>query len=253
MKAIDRSFAGTASAGNAPKGTPAPADEAALVSLARQGDATAFRAIMDRHNRRLFRVARGLLRDSAEAEDVVQETYLRAFGGLGGYTGASSLSTWLIRIAMNEALGRLRRRRNVVALDRIAEPVAGEGGERAPVIPIPLREPTVSDPEHAAARAEIQRLLEQAIDDLPDPFRLAFVLRFVEQMSVEETALCLGVPEETVKTRVHRAKRRLRATLGARLAPALTGTFPFAGARCARISESVLRRLGIDGSPPAPA
>lgn len=230
------------------------ADEAALVSQARQGIAAAFREIMDRNNRRLFRVARGLLRDSAEVEDVVQETYLRAFAGLDGYTGAASLSTWLTRIAMNEALGRLRRRKNVVALDRVAEPVAGEGEGRARVIPFPLVEPAISDPEHAAARAEIQRLLEQAIDDLPDPFRLAFVLRFVEQLSVEETALCLGVPEETVKTRVHRAKRRLREAVGARLAPALAGTFPFAGARCARLTESVLRRLGIDdSSPPLPA
>lgn len=226
--------------------------DADLVSLARQGSAAAFRAIMESNNRRLFRVVRSVLKDNAEAEDAVQETYLRAFANLAGYAGTASLSTWLTRIALNEALGRLRRRRSMVELDEITESAAGAGDRVGRVIPFPLAQPAILDPEHVAARAEIQRLLEQAIDELPPSFRMAFVLRFVEQMSVEETAACLGVPPQTVKTRVHRAKRRLRQALGERLVSALADTFPFAGARCARISESVLCRLGIDGSPPAP-
>ena len=227
------------------------ADDAKLVSFARQGVAAAFRTIMERNNRRLFRVARGVLKNDADAEDVVQETYLRAFASLDSYAGTAALSTWLTSIALNEALGRLRRRRTMINLDEITGTV--DGGERAGrVIPFPLAQPTTSDPEHAAARAEIQHLLERAIDDLPDSFRMTFILRFVEQMSVEETAACLGVPEDTVKTRVHRAKRRLRQALGEQLASTLVDTFPFAGARCARISDTVLRRLGVESPPPAP-
>ena len=230
----------------------APSTDAQLVSLALKGSAAAFRTIMENNNRRLFRVARSVLKDNAEAEDAVQETYLRAFAHLSGYAGTASLSTWLTRIVLNEALGRLRRRRSMIELDKIAEPAAGADATAGRVIPFPLAQPTILDPEHVAARAEINRLLEQAIDELPSAFRTAFTLRFVEQMSIEETASCLGIPPETVKTRVHRAKRRLRQALGERLASALADTFPFAGARCARISESVLRRLGIDGAPPAP-
>jgi RNA polymerase sigma-70 factor (ECF subfamily) len=226
------------------------ATDSELVALARQGNAAAFHAIMDRNNRRLFRVARGVLKDEAEAEDAVQESYLRAFSNLHGFEGSAALSTWLTRITLNEALGRLRRRRSMVDLDKIAEAPAESGGAGTRVIPFPFAQPPTSDPEHVAAQSEIRRLLEQAIDELPDPFRMAFVLRFVEQMSIEETAACLGVPEDTIKTRVHRAKRRLRQALGERLASTLTDTFPFAGARCARISESVLRRLGIEAPPP---
>jgi RNA polymerase sigma-70 factor (ECF subfamily) len=228
------------------------ASDAELVSLARQGHAAAFRAVMERNNRRLFRVARGVLKHDADAEDAVQETYLRAFANLDSFAGTAALSTWLTSIALNEALGRLRRRRTMIDLDEIAGTGTDRSESAARVIPFPLAQPVTSDPEHSAARAEIQHLLERAIDDLPDSFRMTFILRFVEQMSVEETAACLGVPEETVKTRVHRAKRRLRQALGAQLASTLADTFPFAGARCARISDTVLRRLGVEGPPPAP-
>ena len=228
------------------------AGDAKLVFLARQGVAAAFRAVMERNNRRLFRVARGVLKNDADAEDVVQETYLRAFANLDSYAGTAALSTWLTSIALNEALGRLRRRRPMIDIDEIVGPASAQGDRGGRVIPFPLVQPAASDPEHAAARAEIQHLLERAIDDLPDSFRMTFILRFVEQMSVEETAACLGVPEDTVKTRVHRAKRRLREALGAQLASTLADTFPFAGARCARISDTVMRRLGVEGPPPEP-
>jgi RNA polymerase sigma-70 factor (ECF subfamily) len=235
--------------------TPAELDKAGdaeLVFLARQGVAAAFRAVMERNNRRLFRVARSVLKNDADAEDAVQETYLRAFANLDSYAGAAALSTWLTSIALNEALGRLRRRRTMVDIDEVAGSAADSGEPGGRLIPFPLAQPATSDPEHTAARAEIQHLLERAIDDLPDSFRMTFVLRFVEQLSVEETAVCLGVPEETVKTRVYRAKRLLRQALGEQLASTLVDTFPFAGARCARISDTVMRRLGVEGAPPDP-
>jgi len=218
-----------------------------LVILARRGEASAFREIMRRNNRHLFRAARGVLRDDLEAEDVVQEAYVRAFQGLAGFRGDASLSTWLTRIALNEALGRLRRRRNTV--DLAAVEVAQEGGG-ARVLMFPTAQ-AGGDPEGAAARREIRRLLEEAIDELPEVFRLVLVARDVDGMSVEETAQILGVRPETVRTRLHRARRQLRAALDQRLGDTLHEAFPFDGARCARMTEAVLARLGLDA--PAPS
>jgi RNA polymerase sigma-70 factor (ECF subfamily) len=218
-----------------------------LIALARQRHPRALRFIVQRYNRRLFRVARSVLRDDGDAEDVVQETYLRAFGALDGFRGDSSLSTWLTRIALNEALGRLRKRRpttDLIALD------APEERDRMQVIPFPLMKPD-ADPEQTAARQQIRRVLERAIDDLPDPFRVVFVMRDVEEMSVEETAAQLGLRPATVKTRLHRARARLRDAVKAQLESTLTDTFPFDGARCARIADTVLQRLGI-AEPPHP-
>jgi RNA polymerase sigma-70 factor (ECF subfamily) len=222
-----------------------------LVSLARAGSAAAFREIMQRNNPRLFRLVRGILRDDAEAEDALQETYVRAFAGLGSYAGDAALSTWLTRIAINEALGRLRRGRVMMNIDAITESATAgsDTSDDARVIPFPLVQAAERDPEHEAARAEIRRLLEHAIDELPEVFRVAFVMRFIEQMSIEETASALAVPPETVKTRVHRAKQRLRDALEERLAATLAETFPFAGRRCARLGEAVLRRLGLADPP----
>jgi RNA polymerase sigma-70 factor (ECF subfamily) len=218
-----------------------------LVILARRGEAAAFREIMRRNNRHLFRAARGVLRDDLEAEDVVQEAYVRAFQGLAGFRGDASLSTWLTRIALNEALGRLRRRRTTV--DLAAVEVAQEGGG-ARILMFPTAQ-AGGDPEGAAARREIRRLLEEAIDELPEAFRLVLVARDVDGMSVEETAQILGVRPETVRTRLHRARRLLRAALDQRLGDTLHEAFPFDGARCARMTEAVLARLGLDA--PAPS
>jgi RNA polymerase sigma-70 factor (ECF subfamily) len=217
-----------------------------LVSLARRGEAAAFGEIMRRNNRHLFRAARGVLRDDAEAEDVVQEAYVRAFRGLAGFRGDASLSTWLTRIALNEALGRLRRRRATVDLEAIEVAQAG-GGARILMFPTAQ---AGGDPEGAAARREIRQLLEGAIDELPEAFRLVLVARDVDGMSVEETAQILGVRPETVRTRLHRARRLLRAALDQRLGDTLRDVFPFDGARCARMAESVLARLGL--ATPAP-
>ena len=216
-----------------------------LVLLAQQGHPSAFRTIMQRHNRRLYRVARGTLGDDSEAEDAVQEAYVRAFTGLSAFRNEASLLTWLTRIVLNEALGRLRRQRPTVELT-VLDTVGESRGAR--ILPFPLV--TASDPERSAARREIRRLLEGAIDDLPEPFRVVFVMRDVEEMSVEETATSLGLRPETVKTRLHRARRLLRQALDAQLASALSDTFPFAGARCARITGAVLDRLGLPAPPP---
>ena len=213
-----------------------------LAALARRGEAAAFREIMRRNNRHLFRAARGVLRDDLEAEDVVQEAYVRAFQGLAGFRGEASLSTWLTRIALNEALGRLRRRRTTVDLAAIE--VAQQGGG-ACILMFPTAQ-AGGDPEGAAARREIRRLLEEAIDELPEAFRLVLVARDVDGMSVEETAQVLGVRPATVRTRLHRARRLIRAALDQRLGDTLHEAFPFDGARCARMTEAVLARLGLD-------
>jgi RNA polymerase sigma-70 factor (ECF subfamily) len=217
-----------------------------LVILARRGEAAAFREIMRRNNRHLFRAARGVLRDDAEAEDVVQEAYVRAFQGLAGFRGDARLSTWLTRIALNEALGRLRRRRDTIALEAIEGAQQGGG---ACILMFPTAQ-TGGDPEGAAARREIRRLLEEAIDELPEPFRLVLVARDVDGISVEETARILEIRPETVRTRLHRARRSLRAALDQRLGDTLREAFPFDGARCERMTEAVLARLGLGASAP---
>lgn len=211
--------------------------EAALVAAARGGDRAAFEAIMRRHNRQLFRTARAILRNEADAEEAVQEAYLKAFLHLDGFAGGSQLSTWLVKITVNEALGRLRRRMpgngpDDLQADDLAEAAMSE------------RTNAETSPEAAAAQGEIRRLLEAAIDALPQAQRTVFMLRAVEEFSTEDTASCLGIPPETVKTRLHRARQALRRRLQHRVAAALGDTFPFAGARCDRVVATVLSRLG---------
>ena len=220
-----------------------------LVALARRGEPAAFGEIMRRHNRRLFRAARSVLRDDAEAEDAVQEAYLRAFRGLDGFRGEAGFSTWLTRIALNEALGRLRRMRPVADLGAVEAAARESGGARILMFPT-ADHAGGSDPEGAAARRELRRLLEAAVDALPGRFRVVLVARDVDGMGVEETAEALGLRPETVRTRLHRARRLLRAALAARLGDPLRGAFPFEGARCARLTEAVLARLGARGGPP---
>jgi RNA polymerase sigma-70 factor (ECF subfamily) len=210
--------------------------EGELVGFARAGDPEAFRAIMQRCNQRLFRVARGLMRDEAEAEEVLQEAYTRAFAAIAGFRGEAGIATWLTRIVLNEGHDRLRSRRPTVDLDAV-EPAQARGQ----VLSFPG--PGAANPEADAARAQIRRLIEVALDDLPEAFRLVFILREVEELSVEETAAHLGIRTETVKTRLHRARRRLRDALDTRLADVMVGAYPFLGARCARITERVLSRM----------
>ena len=199
---------------------------------------------MRRHNRRLYRVARAITRDDSEAEDIVQEAYFRAFANLGNFRGDSSLATWLTRIALNEALGRLRRQRPTVELATLD----AETQDETHVIPFPLTAANC-DPERAVAQREIRRIMERAIDNLPETFRIVFVMREIEDLSIEETAGFLNLPQATVKTRLHRARRVLREALDEQLASALEDAFPFDGMRCTRMADRVLERLGL--SPPS--
>ncbi len=218
-------------------------DDESLVGRARSDDPNAFRTLMQRHNRRLYRAARSVIGNDVEAEDVLQEAYVRAFTHLEGFRGEARFSTWLTRIVLNEALGRVRRRREIVDLSVLDRP----GGQ--PRIVLFPTSASPGDPEAEAARSQLRQMLENAVDELPDVFRSVFVMRDIEDMSIDETAAHLGLRPETVKTRLHRARRLLRDTLDAQLASTLTDAFPFAGARCARIADAVLARLGIQTSP----
>jgi RNA polymerase sigma-70 factor (ECF subfamily) len=213
--------------------------DAELVRRALAREETAVRSIMQANNRRLYRLARGILRNDAEAEDVVQETYVRAFTHLESFRGDSSLATWLARIAMNEALGRLRRQRPNVEIDTLAP-----GEMEAQIIQFPLSAAT-EDPEKSMAQREIQHVVEHAIDELPEAFRIVFITRVIEGMNVEETADILGLKPETVKTRLHRARTLLRDNVEKKIGPVVMEAFPFAGKRCERLTEAVLKRIGL--------
>jgi RNA polymerase sigma-70 factor (ECF subfamily) len=207
-------------------------DEALLGPFGERDEA-AVRVLTTRYNRRLFRVARAILRDEVEAEDVVQETYVRALTSLQGFRGESSFSTWITRIAVNEALGRLRKRRPTVAWDEESEPV----DLAAPASWRPV------SPEQTMAHRELQDLVEASIDRLPDAFRAVFVARMVEGLSVDETAALFDIKPETVKTRVHRARARIRQDLQARVGSTIENAFAFDGARCARLTNTVVTRI----------
>ena len=214
--------------------------EAELIRRARQKDNAAVRTIIQQHNRRLYRIARSVVRNDSEAEDVVQEAYVRAFTNLAKFRGESSLATWLSRIVLNEALGRLRGRRPSVGLTEIESRPQSQGQ----IISFPNSSPQL-DPERTMAQREIQLILERAIDDLPEAFRTVLVARVIEEMSVEETADLLGIRPATVKTRLHRARGLLKDALEKRVGSVLTDAFPFLGQRCERMTSAVLQRLGL--------
>lgn len=203
------------------------------------GDQNAFELLMRRHNQMLYRTARSILKDDAEAEDAVQEAYLLAYRAIGGFRGDAKLSTWLVRIVANEAIARFRRRRRsaeVIQLDGVAEPDTD-------TTEMNVNESSTEQPERAASRAQMRKLLEARIDELPDAFRTVFVLRAIEELSVEETAAALDIPEATVRTRFFRAKSLLREALSKEIDLAHGDAFAFAGARCDRIVANVLLRL----------
>jgi RNA polymerase sigma-70 factor (ECF subfamily) len=217
-------------------GTAASSD-ANLVARAAGGDDRAFEAIMRRHNRLLFRTARSILRSDADSEDALQEAWVRAWRALPGFRADSKLSTWLVRIVINEALGRLRRRSATV----IPLEAAMDDSDA------PLEDATPGDealrPERIAMRGEIRRLMEARIDTLPEAFRTVFMLRAVEELSVEEVASALCLPEATVRTRFFRARGLLREALSRDVDVALGDAFAFDGARCDRVVAGVLSRL----------
>jgi RNA polymerase sigma-70 factor (ECF subfamily) len=215
-------------------------DDLALARRLGARDAAAVRLITTRNNQRLFRTAWSILKSRSEAEDAVQSAYLRAFAAIGEFEGRSSLSTWLTRIVINEALGRKRAaKRRLAHLDGGSVAVLDEYREKL------MRGSTTTLPDGSLAREQIRRVLEEAIGRLPEPFRLVFVLRDVEGMSVEEAAETLGIAPATVKTRHFRARRRLQEDLAPELGAALTGTFPFAGADCEAMTQRVLETLSL--------
>lgn len=217
--------------------TPATSQsDAELVERVRRGDPQAMEALMRRHNRKLYRTARAILRDDAEAEDAVQDAYLKAFRSLDGFRGESTFSTWLTRIAANEAL--MRRRRNVREAEVI--PIDHEGMEAA-MENIPAE--AHRGPEREAMAGELRALLERRIDELPDLYRAVFVMRAVEEMTVEETAQALELPEATVRTRFFRARALMRGALERNLDSAMGEAFAFDGERCDRIVRRVLAKM----------
>ncbi len=210
--------------------------EKPLVAAARNNDEAAIRSIIRAHNRMLFRIARSILSSDDEAEDAVQAAYVRAFTSLSGFRGDARIGTWLGRIVLNEALGRTRRARPTVPIDALEALPAAE------VIRFPLFNLS-SDPERSMAQQQIRQIVERAIDELPEVFRIVLVARLVEGMSVEDTAALLGLRPETVKTRLFRARVLLRTALEKRLGRVLQDAFPFAGERCHRIADRVVAAL----------
>ena len=208
--------------------------EAELIRLALRKDQGAIQAIVRQHNRRLYRVARSILRNDAEAEDVLQDAYLRAFSALAGFRGESSLSTWLTRIVANEALQLRRRHAAKDALPHSAD-----------IIPFPTAAQQSDDPERTMAQREICRLVERAIDQLPMEFRAVLVARVIEGMSIEDTADSLDIKPETVKTRLHRARLLLKDAIAEHTGPLLSDVFPFEGERCERMTAAMLLKLGV--------
>lgn len=225
--------------------TDAAASDSALVARILGGETAAFEPLIRRYNRVLFRTARSIVKDDTEAEDVLQSAYLLAFRTLAKFRGDAKLSTWLVRIVMNEALARVRK------TQRRAEIIHMEGSmddEQMHAQSEQLSSPA-DDPQRAAIRAQTRRLLEKKIDDLPEAFRTVFMLRAVEEMSVEEVSEVLGIPVATVRTRHFRGRSMLREALSRDVDFALEGAFGFDGARCDRIVASVMDCLSIPGEP----
>jgi RNA polymerase sigma factor (sigma-70 family) len=215
-----------------------PGGDADLVARIARRDQAAFETLMRRHNGRLFRVARAILKDDAEAEDALQDAYLDAYRRIGDFRGDSQLATWLTRIVINQALMRLRRQKR----DRVVVPFGGRRGADGELPEANMADDKTESPTAATMRAEVRRMLERRIDELPVAFRTVFVMREVEDMSVEETAVSLSIPSATVRTRLFRARALLRDALARDMDSATLEVFGFAGERCDRIVANVLAR-----------
>jgi len=221
----------------------ADADDTELARRVAARDEAAIRLMMRRHNQRLYRAARGILRDDAEAQDALQDAWLKAIAAIGTFRSDARLATWLTRIVVNESLGRLRRTRRGAEVIRL-EADLPEGD-------LPSRDhaDTAPNPEASAMQSEARRIIEAKIDELPDAFRTVFILRGVEELSVEETAAALAIPEATVRTRFFRARAMLRESMARSVDVALGQAFGFDGERCDRIVANVIARLQLH--PPA--
>lgn len=206
-------------------------------AIARDGNA--FRNIMKKNNQLLYRIARGIVRNDGEAEDIVQESYVRAFSQLGNFRGESTLATWLSRIVINEALGRLRKKRTHKDVS-----LSENQSVEAQIIQFPNTGNNV-DPERHMAQRQILKMVEDAADALPDVYRMVFVMRLIEGLNVEESAKLLRIRPETVKTRLYRARALVSKRLAAQIGPVLLDAFPFAGRRCERFTNNVMDSLGF--------
>ena len=213
-----------------------------VVARVLSGETALFEILMRRYNQRLYRVSRVILRDDAEAEDVMQDAYVRAYEHLHQFAGKAAFSTWLTRIAIHEALARKRRRGRQEELDAL--PMNGES--------MSIMKSSAPSPEDSTATAQARELLEQAIERLPETYRTVVVLREVEEMSVAETATSLGVTEAVIKTRLHRAHAMLRKDLYARTKGRATDLYQFHAVRCDRVVKAVFERIR-EKTPGAPA
>ncbi len=227
-----------------PSAGAAATNDGALARAVEGGDLRAFEQMMRRHNRALFRTARAILKDDGEAEDAVQEAYLQAYRSIAKFRGEARLSTWLVRIVANEAFGRLRKhaRRAAIVPIHVDDDAAHD-------VRTESEAPAMDRPDNAALRSEMRHLLESRIDALPDAYRTVFVLRAVEELSVEETAASLGIPESTVRSRFFRARSLLREALAQDVDRAYVDAFGFAGERCDRIVTNVLARIAGESGP----
>jgi RNA polymerase sigma-70 factor (ECF subfamily) len=215
--------------------------DAELARRIASDDQDAFVLLMRRHNQLLYRTARSILRDDAEAEDALQEAYLQAFRAIGQFRADAKLATWLTRIVINESIARSRKRARRADIMELHP-----GAEAADFFNEASMEPGASEsPENSAMRAETRALIEQTIDALPEAFRTVFVLRALEEMSGEEVAACLDIPEATVRSRFFRARSMLRAALAREVDIALDQAFSFDGERCDRIVAGVIERLTL--------
>ncbi|HTH72859.1 MAG TPA: RNA polymerase sigma factor [Trinickia sp.] len=216
------------------------ADDRTLAAAVAAGEREAFVYLMRRYNQRLYRLARATLRDDAEAQDALQDAYLAAYRAIGSFRGDARLSTWLSRLVLNACLARLRRHARRQAAAPTVSISANDGSD------LELVDTShEASPDDALMRAQIRALLERKLDALPEAFRVVFVLRCVEELSVEETAQCLGIAEATVRTRHFRARSLLRESLAQELDSAERDVFSFDGARCDRIVAAVLARLEL--------
>ena len=212
-------------------------DDVSLAGRVQAGDHRAFEMLMRRYNQRLYRVARSMLRNAADAEDAVQDAYLSAYQSMDAFRGEASLATWLSRVVVNQCLGRMRRQ---ARRDNIVPMVSLGGPDEQEHAAMPSEE--THTPDRALMRAELRAVLERKLDELPEAFRTVFVLRCVEELSVEETARVLAIPEATVRTRHFRARSMLRESLAQDIDVAERDVFSFDGERCDRIVAGVLKK-----------
>lgn len=211
----------------------------AIVERVRGGDIALYEILVRRHNQRLYRTIRAILRDDRDVEDVMQQAYVDAYTHLDQFRGAARFATWLTRIAVNRAIRNGQgERRQLAVVSRDADATLAIEHTAAPGL----------DPEHAMYGHELKAVLESLVDGLPDPFRVVFVMREVEGLSTTETAAGLSINEDTVKTRLHRAKRLLRDKLDRRLGPAAADIYPFHLSRCDRVVAGVMAAIRVTGS-----